>query len=84
MVKQIGDIKLYSVKDLHDALGVNERTIRDWFNKGRLIGVKIGTEWNITEENLKRFLNGEEGGEKKRELRALKTKKTKRKKEVKR
>lgn len=66
MVKQIGDIKLYSVKDLHDALGVNERTIRDWFNKGRLKGRKIGTEWHITDENLKRFLNADEGGDKKK------------------
>lgn len=80
MVTQIGDIKLYSVQDLHDAFGVNERTIRDWFNKGRLKGVKIGTEWHITEENLRKFLNAEEGGEKKRELRALKKKKTKKRK----
>lgn len=80
MVKQIGDIKLYSVQDLHDALGVNERTIRDWFNKGRLRGQKIGTEWHITEENLRKFLNAEEGGEKKRELRALKKRKTKKRK----
>lgn len=77
MVKQIGKIKLYSVKDLHDALGVNERTIRDWFNKGRIKGVKIGTEWHITEENLRKFLNAEEGGEEKggkkiRQLRSLK------------
>ena len=64
MVKQIGDIKIYSVKDLHEALGVNQRTIRDWFNKGRLKGVKIGIEWHITEGNLKNFLSGEEGGEK--------------------
>ncbi len=60
-MKQIGDIKLYSVKDLHNALGVNERTIRDWFNKGRLKGRKIGNEWFITEENLKKFLNADEG-----------------------
>jgi excisionase family DNA binding protein len=60
MAKRIGDIKLYSVRDLHKALGVNERTLREWFNKGRLKGVKIGTEWHITEENLKRFLNAEE------------------------
>jgi excisionase family DNA binding protein len=59
VVKQIGDIKLYSVKDLHEALGVNERTIRDWFNKGRLQGVKLGTQWHITEENLKLFLSGD-------------------------
>ncbi|MEE8328807.1 MAG: helix-turn-helix domain-containing protein [Thermodesulfovibrionia bacterium] len=60
-MKQIGDIKLYSVKDLHNALGVNERTIRDWFNKGRFKGRKIGNEWFITEENLKKFLNADEG-----------------------
>lgn len=82
MVMQIGDIKLYGVQDLHKALGLNERTIRDWFNKGRLRGQKIGTEWHITEENLRKFLNAEEGGEIKqdkqtRQLRALK--KTKKK-----
>ena len=84
MVKQIGEIKLYSVKDLHDALGVNERTIRDWFNKGRIKGVKIGTEWHITYGNLKKFLNAEEGGEAKagketRQLRSLKKTEKKRK-----
>lgn len=80
MVKQIGDFKLYSAKDLHDSLGINERTIRDWFNKGRLRGVKIGTEWHISEDNLKKFLNAEEGGEEEkpketRQLRSLTKKK---------
>lgn len=77
MVKQIADIKIYSVEDLRQALGVNARTIRDWFNKRRLIGQKIGTEWHITEENLKRFLSGDQGDiaetpKKTRKLRALK------------
>jgi excisionase family DNA binding protein len=82
VVKQIGEIKLYSVKDLHDALEVNERTIREWFNKGRIKGVKIGTEWHITEENLKKFFNAEEGREMKqdRQTRQLRSfKKTKKK-----
>jgi len=59
VAKQIGKIKLYSVKDLNESLGVNERTIREWFKKGRLKGVKIGTEWHVTEENLGKFLNVE-------------------------
>lgn len=80
MVKQVGDIKLYSVKDLHKSLGVNERTIRDWFNKGRVKGQKLGTEWHITEENLKKFLSGEEGGETKTESTKNKLRKTKTKK----
>jgi hypothetical protein len=77
MVKQIGDIKIYSVEDLHQALGVNARTIRDWFNKRRLIGQKVGIEWYITEENLRRFLNGDRGdvsekSKRTRKLRSLK------------
>ncbi len=59
-MKQVGNIKLYSVKDLHDALSVNQRTIRDWFNKGRLKGIKIGTQWHVSEDNLQKFLNAEE------------------------
>jgi excisionase family DNA binding protein len=77
MVKQIGDIKIYSVKDLHEALGVNQRTIRDWFNKGRLRGVKIGIEWHITEDNLKMFLSGEKGGKVPRALKKPKKRKGK-------
>jgi len=59
-MKQVGNIKLYSVKDLHEALSVNERTIRDWFKKGKLKGVKLGTEWHISEENLSHFLNADQ------------------------
>jgi len=59
MAKQIGKIKLYSVKDLNESLGVNERTVREWFRKGRIKGVKIGTEWHVTEENLGKFLNAD-------------------------
>jgi len=59
-MKQVGSIKLYSVKDLHEALSVNERTIRDWFKKGKLKGVKLGTEWHISEENLAHFLNADQ------------------------
>lgn len=83
MVKQIADIKLYSVEDIHKSLGINERTIRVWFKSGRLKGVKISGEWHITEENLKKFLNAEEGGEieskgkKTRKLRSLNSMKRK-------
>lgn len=60
MVKEIGHIKLYSVQDLHEALGVNERTLRMWLREGRLRGIKLSGEWHVSEENLKKFLNAEE------------------------
>jgi len=85
MVRQMGDVRLYSVQDLNEGLGIHGRTIRTWFNKGRLRGVKLGREWFVTEENLKAFLSGEaeeRGGEKEkpkktRQLRSLKRKQRK-------
>lgn len=83
-MKQVAGIKLYSVRDLHEALGVNERTIREWFNKKRLRGVKISKGWYVTEENLRAFLSGEEGrhkpkdeAEQTRQLRSLRNTKRK-------
>ncbi len=63
-MKRVAGVKLYGVRDLHGALGVTTRTIREWFNKKRLRGVKISKEWHVTEENLRAFLGGEDGREK--------------------
>lgn len=60
MVKQIGDIKMYSIHDLVKSLGLTERTIRGWFMTKKIKGVKLGKEWFISEDNLRRFLNAEE------------------------
>lgn len=79
MVKEIGNITLFSAKDLHEALGINERTIRQWFKSGRLKGQKIGTAWHTTEKNLELFLSGDEGAVNK----AIKKRKTTKRKGVK-
>jgi hypothetical protein len=63
MVKSIGKIVLYDVDDIAKALKMNPRVIREWFNKGKLRGKKVGRTWMITEENLKDFFSGKEGGE---------------------
>lgn len=74
MVKKIGDITLYSVKDLQKALKVNDRTIRQWFNSGRIAGQKLNKEWHVTEKNLERFLSGDEGAVKKSKAKGKTTK----------
>ena len=76
MVKSIGKIVLYDVDDIAKALKMNQRVIREWFNKGKLRGKKVGRTWMITEENLKEFFSGKKGGEK-----AMPVTKRKRKKE---
>ena len=50
--------KLYTVKDLVNILNISERTVRAYLREGKIRGRKIGLNWRVTEENLKKFLEG--------------------------
>lgn len=52
-------IKVYTLQEIEPILGVSYRTLLQYVNSGRLKGVKIGKNWKISEENLKKFINGE-------------------------
>jgi excisionase family DNA binding protein len=52
-------IKLYSLKDLQKVLGVTQRTLQTYIKDGKLKGQKIGGKWQISESNLRKFVNGE-------------------------
>jgi hypothetical protein len=56
MPVQIGNIKLYSLKELVNPLKVNMITIRRYVREGRLKGQKVGQKWYVTEESLQEFL----------------------------
>lgn len=58
--KRIEDIKLYTLHDLQPILGVTYRTLQNYIKDGKLKGAKIGGKWRVTEENLRKFLNGEQ------------------------
>ncbi len=51
---------LYNLTDLESVLGVTHRTLQTYIKNGRLKGVKIGGKWKVSDENLKKFINGEE------------------------
>lgn len=53
------DIKVYSLKEASNILGVTERTLYNYIKAGRMKVQKIGGKWIITEENLKKFIKGE-------------------------
>lgn len=55
----LGNIKLYTLTELEETLGVTHRTLQTYMISGRLKGVKIGGKWKVTEENLLRFIHGE-------------------------
>lgn len=57
--KRLEDIRLYSLTEIEPILGVTHRTLQTYIKDGRLRGVKVGGKWKVSEENLKRFINGE-------------------------
>lgn len=57
MSRRIGDLKLFSVDDLHEMLGISKMTIRAYLREGKLKGRKMGVKWFITEESLRNYFN---------------------------
>jgi excisionase family DNA binding protein len=56
---KIMDIKLYDLKETAQILNVTERTVMNYLKDGRIKGQKIRKKWQISEDNLKRFINGD-------------------------
>jgi len=55
MPKQVGDLTLYSVDDLHEQLGLSKMTIRAYLREGKIRGRKLGVKWYVTEEALREY-----------------------------
>ena len=57
--QKLDKLTLYTLTELESVLGVTHRTLQSYIKDGRLKGVKIGGKWKVSEENLKKFINGE-------------------------
>lgn len=55
MPKQVGDLVLYSVDDLHEQLGLSKMTIRSYLREGKIRARKLGVQWYVTEEALREY-----------------------------
>lgn len=55
------DIRLYTVQETAELLGVTTRTILTYLKEGKLTGRKIGGKWKMTEEELRRFMSPAQG-----------------------
>ena len=60
MPKQIGNLILYSIDDLHEKLGVSKLTLRSYLRTGRIRGRKLGVSWYVTEESLQEYFSAPE------------------------
>jgi excisionase family DNA binding protein len=56
MPKVILDVKLYSLTEAADLLGVTRGTITKYISSGRLVAKTIGGKKYLSEENIKSFL----------------------------
>lgn len=55
------DIKLYDLAGAAEVLGVGSRSVWNYIKAGRLTGRKIGGKWKISEAELRRFMEPEQG-----------------------
>ena len=56
MTIKVGDMTLYSIKELADKFKIAPLTWKTYIDNGRIEGQKVGGHWYITEDNLKKFL----------------------------
>lgn len=54
------EIKTYTVKEIQGILNVSYGTVLNYIKKGKLKAVTIGGKFRISEENLRKFVNGDQ------------------------
>lgn len=57
MPKQLGNLILFSVDDLHEQLGLSKMTIRAYLREGKIRARKLGVQWYVTEEALREYFD---------------------------
>lgn len=57
------DGKFYSVKEVAEMFGVSDNTIRNLCDAGDLESIRIGAQYRISEENIKKYINQNKKGE---------------------
>lgn len=61
-MKQIGDLKLYTVDELAQLMGIRARTVREYLKAGKLHGRKMAGRWYIPESAIADYFKRLEGG----------------------
>jgi len=54
-MKQVGDLKLYSVEDLSELLDIQEKTLQQYLRAGKIKGRKLALRWYVTAEALRDY-----------------------------
>lgn len=57
------DGKFYSVKEVAEMFDVSANTIRNLCDSGELGSIRIGAQYRISEEEIKKYINQNKKGE---------------------
>ena len=55
MPVQIGSLTLYTVEELSEALGIQEKSVRKFLRQGQIKGRKLANRWYVTEDALRAY-----------------------------
>lgn len=64
----LGSLRLFTLAELSEKLGLTIVTLRSYIKKGKLKGRKLGTKWFISEESLREFFQENEPDEKRKRI----------------
>jgi excisionase family DNA binding protein len=56
---KLGDLTLYTLKELSKKLNITTVTLRAYIKEGRLKGRKMGTRWYISEDALREYFEAD-------------------------
>ena len=56
-MKTIMNDKYYDVTELSNMFGLSKNTIRNYFNNGKIVAIKIGKSWFAKESDINIFLD---------------------------
>lgn len=55
MPKKLGDITLFSLSEISEEMSLSVQTLRRYIKNEKLTAQKLGNNYYVTEENLKKF-----------------------------
>lgn len=53
-------MKVYNIREVAEILTIHEKTVWKFIKEGKIKGVKMGSFWRITEDEVKRLLGLQE------------------------
>lgn len=54
-LESLKDVKLYTLTELEEVIGVTHRTLLTYVKDGKLKAIKIGNKWRVKEADVRAF-----------------------------